>query len=54
MVMETMQIRMNERDFVKQKFAEYYQKNTKRIQPPASIEKREFGFVLFEERMMIE
>jgi len=44
---------MNERDFVKQKFAEYYKKNIKQIHPPASIGKREFGFVLFEEKMMV-
>lgn len=37
--------------FIQDKFAEYYANNV--IQPPSSIEKREFGFLLFKERMMV-
>jgi len=43
----------DQRSFVKQKFAEYYRENIERIQPPASMEKREFGFILFEEKIMV-
>jgi len=39
--------------FVRDKFAEYYQKHPSIIQPPSSIKKREFGFLLFKERIMI-
>jgi len=39
--------------FVRDKFAEYYQKHSSIVQPPASIEKREFGFLLFKERIML-
>ena len=37
--------------FIQDKFAEYYMKNV--TQPPSSIEKREFGFLLFKEKMMV-
>ena len=37
--------------FIQDKFAEYYANNV--IQPPSSIEQREFGFILFKERMMV-
>jgi DNA primase small subunit len=39
--------------FVKDKFAQYYQKYSSFIQPPASIENREFGFLLLKERIML-
>lgn len=39
--------------FVRNKFAEYYQRNSSFIQPPASIERREFGFLVFKERFML-
>lgn len=39
--------------FVRNKFAEYYQRNSSFIEPPTSIEKREFGFLLFKERFML-
>jgi len=39
--------------FVRNKFSEYYQKYSSDIQPPAQIEKREFGFLVFKERVMI-
>lgn len=40
-------------DFVKKKFAEYYHEHSNDIQPPTSMEKREFGFLTFKEKMMI-
>jgi len=39
--------------FIRDKFAEYYEKYSSSIQPPASIERREFGFLLFKERIML-
>lgn len=39
--------------FVRNKFAEYYRSNSSFIQPPTSIEKREFGFLLLKERFML-
>ncbi|MGQ9460011.1 MAG: DNA primase small subunit domain-containing protein [Candidatus Bathyarchaeaceae archaeon] len=39
--------------FIRGKFAEYYRQHSSSIPPPTSIEKREFGFLLFEERIMI-
>jgi len=39
--------------FIRDKFAEYYKQHSSSIQPPTSIEKREFGFLLFEERIML-
>jgi len=39
--------------FIRDKFAEYYEKYSSSIQPPASIEMREFGFLLFKERIML-
>ena len=39
--------------FVRDKFAEYYRRDFPFIQPPNSIEKREFGFLLFKERFML-
>ena len=39
--------------FVRDKFAEYYKQNSSSIPPPTSIEKREFGFLLLEEKIML-
>ena len=39
--------------FVQEKFAEYYQRHSSIIQPPSSIERREFGFLLFKKRIMV-
>ena len=39
--------------FVRNKFAEYYQRKSSLIQAPTSIEKREFGFLVFKERFML-
>lgn len=39
--------------FVREKFAEYYHKHSSAIQPPSTIERREFGFILLKERVMV-
>jgi len=39
--------------FVREKFADYYQKHSHSIQPPSPLEEREFGFLLFKERIML-
>ncbi len=38
-------------DFIRSEFARYYHDNP--VQPPSSMEKREFGFLLFGERTML-
>ena len=38
--------------FIRDKFADYYKQHSVSILPPTSMEKREFGFLLFEKRMM--
>ncbi|HID16816.1 TPA: hypothetical protein EYP26_00830 [Candidatus Bathyarchaeota archaeon] len=39
--------------YIKKKFAEYYEAFSWRIEGPAEIEKREFGFILFKEKIMV-
>jgi len=39
--------------FARNKFLEYYQEHSASIKPPTQIEKREFGFLLFKEKVMI-
>lgn len=39
--------------FVQNKFSEYYKENVSLIQPPSSMEKREFGFLLFDGGFML-
>ncbi len=39
--------------FVQNKFAEYYRQCASEIEPPPSIEQREFGFFLLRERIML-
>jgi DNA primase small subunit len=39
--------------FVREKFAEYYKQQFSSIPPPTSIERREFGFLLFREGIML-
>ncbi len=39
--------------FIQDRFTEYYQKHSSGIHPPASIGKREFGFLLFKDRIML-
>lgn len=41
------------RTFIRDKFAEYYEKYASNIPSPTSIEKREFGFLLFKEKIML-
>ena len=40
-------------DFLKQKFQEYYKANVSALEPPPSMVEREFGFLLFRERVMV-
>lgn len=44
---------MAELDFVLEIFKDYYKSNRKEIDPPSSLEQREFGFILFKEKMMV-
>ena len=39
--------------FIREKFSEFYNNNIDRIEIPKSIEKREFGFTLFKEKIMV-
>ena len=39
--------------FIRDKFAEYYELHSSSILPPTSFENREFGFLLFKERIML-
>ncbi|UCC58193.1 MAG: DNA primase small subunit PriS [Candidatus Bathyarchaeum sp.] len=39
--------------FIQDRFSDYYKQNSALILPPTSIEKREFGFLIFEKRMML-
>jgi DNA primase small subunit len=41
------------RAFLRKKFAEYYRENAEKIPLPTSFEKREFGFILFKEGVMV-
>lgn len=45
--------KLETKKFVRQKFFEYYRDHSSNIQSPTSIEKREFGFLLLEERTML-
>jgi DNA primase small subunit len=40
-------------DFVQEAFARYYRENAASILPPPSIESREFGFLLFDTKIMV-
>lgn len=44
---------MDTRDFVRSRFAEFYEENGANIEAPASIEKREFGFQIFKGNVMV-
>ncbi len=46
-------IKIETQAFIQARFCEYYEKNSMNIQPPASMEKREFGFFLLKERIML-
>ncbi|MEM2094031.1 MAG: DNA primase small subunit PriS, partial [Candidatus Bathyarchaeia archaeon] len=45
--------RVIEQEFVQKIFRQYYLENVSKIKPPSSISKREFGAILFHEKMMI-
>ncbi len=38
---------------IKSKFAEYYRENARSIRPPPSLDRREFGFILFKQGVMV-
>jgi DNA primase small subunit len=40
-------------DFLRSKFLEYYKTSLTTIKPPSSMNEREFGFLLFKERIMV-
>ncbi len=40
-------------EFLKGKFQEYYKGNMKSLKPPSAMTEREFGFLLFRERVMV-
>ncbi|MCZ2855581.1 MAG: DNA primase small subunit PriS [Candidatus Bathyarchaeota archaeon] len=46
-------IKIDTKAFIQAKFSEYYEKNSLNIHPPSSMEKREFGFLLLKERIML-
>ena len=39
--------------FIKSKFREFYESSSSKIEAPPSIEMREFGFLLFKEKVMV-
>jgi DNA primase small subunit len=39
--------------FIRDKFADYYKQNSVSIIPPSSLERREFGFLLLEKKVMV-
>lgn len=39
--------------FIREKFADYYKQHSASILPPSSLERREFGFLLLEKRVML-
>ena len=45
--------KIDTRTFIRDKFAEYYRGHSLEIEPPSSIERREFGFFLLKERFML-
>jgi len=44
---------MNRLHFIRDKFAEFYEENASKIEAPSSISRREFGFFVFKENMVI-
>ena len=43
----------NRFEFLRQKFQEYYKANINKLEPPPALAEREFGFLLFRERVMV-
>ena len=46
-------IKIEVEKFIQRKFAEYYQEHSADIRPPTAINQREFGFLLFREKVML-
>ena len=44
---------MDSHQFIQSEFTRYYKENSDKIGEPKSIEKREFGFILFKEKVMV-
>lgn len=44
---------MKTEEFLERKFREYYRENSHRIMPPEKLDKREFGFIYFKDKIMI-
>ena len=40
-------------NFIRDKFADYYKQHSVSILPPSSLERREFGFLLLETKVMV-
>ena len=40
-------------NFIRDKFADYYKQHSASIMPPSSLERREFGFLLLEKKVML-
>ena len=40
-------------NFIRDKFADYYKQHSASILPPSSLERREFGFLLLEKKVMV-
>ena len=45
--------RTSARDYVRGLFGTYYRENAAKVRPPTSMDKREFGFLLFQEGLML-
>ena len=45
--------KIDTRKFIQEKFTEYYREHSLEIEPPSSIERREFGFFLFKDKFML-
>ncbi len=46
-------MKIDTQSFIRERFAEFYEKRSSDIEMPVSIERREFGFFLFKERIMV-
>ena len=44
---------MDSQAFIRQKFAEFYEENADKIEAPPLIKQREFGFMVFQENIMV-
>jgi len=46
-------IKIETQIFIQEKFAEYYRQSSESVEPPPSLEKREFAFLLLKEKVML-